>query len=59
MNMRYRGQEDGSGLGIGGEAVSIVDMLNVARVDAATAVDTCSRNREDLKLRNEWAEELT
>jgi len=54
---RYRGQEDGGGLGIGGEAVSIADMLNVARVYAATAVDTCSRKRDDLKLRDQWAEE--
>jgi len=54
---RYRGQEDSGGLGIGGEAVSIADMLNVARVYAATAVDTCSRKRDDLKLRDQWAEE--
>src|SRR5262249_11827074 len=33
---RYRGQEDSGGLGIGGEAVNIADMLNVARVYAAT-----------------------
>src|ERR1044071_8431561 len=34
--LRYRGQGDGRGLGIGGEAVSIADMLNVSRVFAAT-----------------------
>jgi acetylornithine deacetylase/succinyl-diaminopimelate desuccinylase-like protein len=53
---RYRGEEDGQGLGIGGEAVSIADMMKVARVYAATAVDTCSRTRDGLKLKNEWAE---
>lgn len=55
--VRYRGLEDGKGLGIGGEAVSIADMLNVARVYAATAVDTCSKKRDVLKLRDQWAEE--
>src|SRR6266478_7581190 len=53
---RYRGQEDSKGLGIGGEAVSIVDMLNVARVFTATAVDTCSKTRYVLKLRDQWSD---
>ena len=54
---RYRGQEDSGGLGIGGEAVSIADMLNVARVYAATAVDTCTKKRDVLKLSDQWSEE--
>jgi acetylornithine deacetylase/succinyl-diaminopimelate desuccinylase-like protein len=54
--LRYRGQEDSRGLGIGGEAVSIADMLNVARVFTATAVDTCSKTRDVLKLRDQWSE---
>jgi len=57
--VRYRGQEDSRGLGIGGEAVSIADMLNVARVYAATAVDTCSRPRDVLKLSDQWSETPT
>ena len=44
--VRFRGEADGKGLGIGGEAVSIADMLSVARVYAATAVDTCGKTRE-------------
>lgn len=55
---RYRGQEDSGGLGIGGEAVSIADMLNVARVYAATAVDTCTKKRDALKLSDERSKEL-
>jgi hypothetical protein len=54
---RYRGQEDSGGLGIGGEAVSIADMLNIARVYAATAVDTCTKKRDVLKLSDQWSEE--
>ena len=54
--VRYRGADGGHELGIGGEAVSIADMLKVARVYAATAVDTCSRTREALKLRDQWSE---
>ena len=54
--LRYRGQEDSKGLGIGGEAVSIEDMLNVARVFTATAVDVCSRTRDVLKIRDQWAD---
>ena len=54
--LRYRGQEDGRGLGIGGEAVSISDMLNVSRVFAATAVDVCSRTRDVLKIRDQWSD---
>ena len=54
--VRYRGADGGHELGIGGEAVSIADMLKVARVYAATAVDTCSRTRDALKLRDQWSE---
>jgi acetylornithine deacetylase/succinyl-diaminopimelate desuccinylase-like protein len=54
--LRYRGQEDSKGLGIGGEAVSIEDMLNVSRVFTATAVDVCSRTRDVLKIRDQWAD---
>ena len=54
--LRYRGQEDSRGLGIGGEAVSISDMLNVSRVFAATAVDVCSRTRDVLKIRDQWSD---
>ncbi len=54
--VRYRGEADGKGLGTGGEAVSIADMLNVARVYAATAIDTCGRKRDELKLRDQWDE---
>jgi acetylornithine deacetylase len=45
---RYRGNADSEGLGIGGEAVSIADMLHVTRIYVATAVDTCSKRRADL-----------
>ena len=55
--VRYRGEADGQGMGAGGEAVSIDDMVNVARVYAATAVDTCSKPRDVLKIRDQWAEE--
>ena len=48
--VRYRGVADSEGMGIGGEAVSIDDMLSVARIYAATAVDTCSRRRDELGL---------
>ena len=54
--VRYRGHGDSRGLGIGGEAVSIADMLNVTRVFTATAVDVCSRARDVLKLRDQWSE---
>jgi acetylornithine deacetylase/succinyl-diaminopimelate desuccinylase-like protein len=54
--IRYRGQDDSRGLGIGGEAVSIADMLNVARVYVATAVDTCSKSRDALKVPDQWSE---
>jgi acetylornithine deacetylase len=54
--LRYRGQDDSRGLGVGGEAVSIADMLNIARVYAATAIDTCSKPRDVLKLRDQWSE---
>jgi acetylornithine deacetylase/succinyl-diaminopimelate desuccinylase-like protein len=54
--LRYRGQEDSRGLGIGGEAVSIADMLNVSRVFTATAVDVCGRTRDVLKIRDQWSE---
>ena len=54
--LRYRGQGDSRGLGIGGEAVSISDMLNVSRVFAATAVDVCSRTRDVLKIRDQWSD---
>jgi acetylornithine deacetylase/succinyl-diaminopimelate desuccinylase-like protein len=54
--IRYRGAQDGMGLGIGGEAVSIADMLKVARVYTATAIDTCSKTRDVLKLRDQWSE---
>jgi hypothetical protein len=36
--------------------VSIEDMLNVARVFTATAVDVCSRTRDVLKIRDQWAD---
>ena len=48
--VRYRGDADSEGLGIGGEAVSIDDMLHLTRVYTATAVDTCSRLRSELAL---------
>jgi hypothetical protein len=54
--VRYRGEADGQGMGAGGEAVSIEDMFDVARVYAATAVDTCSKPRGVLKIRDQWAE---
>jgi hypothetical protein len=31
-------------------------MLNVSRVYAATAVDTCTKKRDVLKLRDQWSE---
>jgi len=46
--VRYRGESDSQGLGIGGEAVKIDDMLSIARVYAATAVETCMQPRSDL-----------
>jgi len=55
--VRYRGEADGRGMGAGGEAVSIADMVNVARVYAATAVDTCGKRRDVLKLGDQWAED--
>jgi len=55
---RYRGNEDSGGLGIGGEAVRIADMLAVARVYAATAIDTCTKKRDVLKLSDQRSEEL-
>ena len=48
--VRYRGLGDSEGLGIGGEAVSIDDMLSLARIYAATAVDVGSQTREALAL---------
>jgi len=54
--VRYRGEADSKGLGTGGEAVSIVDMLKVARVYAATAIDTCGKTRDELKLGDQWIE---
>jgi acetylornithine deacetylase len=50
--VRFRGPADSEGLGIGGEAVSIADMVHIARVYAATAVETCSRTRDELGLTN-------
>jgi hypothetical protein len=31
-------------------------MLKVARVYTATAIDTCSKTRDVLKLRDQWSE---
>ena len=46
--VRYRGKSDSEGLGVGGEAVKIDDMLSIARVYAATAVETCLQPRAAL-----------
>jgi acetylornithine deacetylase len=48
--IRYRGDHDSEGLGIGGEAVKIDDLQHLARVYASTAVDTCSRRRGEVGL---------
>lgn len=46
--LRYRGAADSEGLGIGGEAISIDDMVHVARIYAATAIETCAQRRAEV-----------
>jgi acetylornithine deacetylase len=45
--VRYRGEADSEGLGVGGEAVRIDDMLHVARIYAATAIEMCTKRGGD------------